>query len=178
MQPTCLRGSPRSLLLPPVWLPQLQEEVYEEAAKYGNVSGVYVAIPTAQVQDLMPGRCYIKYGSVEDAKKGGWGAAGWAQLRLARGGKAAVLSCAAAQAQAGIAWECSWWPVRHSWRAPHPPAAPPLHPAGHAVFHGRTLDGNVIKASYVPEDEYSRAAAGEWVSKARCEGGAGQCRVE
>ncbi|KAI7840349.1 hypothetical protein COHA_006131 [Chlorella ohadii] len=84
----------------------LQEEVYEEAAKYGNVSGVYVAIPTAQVQDLMPGRCYIKYGSVEDAKK------------------------------------------------------------GHAVFHGRTLDGNVIKASYVPEDEYSRAAAGEWVSKA------------
>lgn len=39
--------------------------------------------------------------------------------------------------------------------------------AGHAVFHGRTLDGNVIKASYVPEEEYSRAAAGEWVSKAR-----------
>lgn len=62
--------------LPLAHPPQLQEEVYEEAAKYGNVSGVYVAIPTAQVQDLMPGRCYIKYGSVDDAKKGGQGTAG------------------------------------------------------------------------------------------------------
>ena len=51
---------------------QLQEEVYEEAAKYGNVAGVYVATPTAGVQDLMPGRCYIKYGSPEEAAKGGW----------------------------------------------------------------------------------------------------------
>lgn len=59
---------------PPSSCLQLQEEVYEEAAKYGNVSGVYVAIPTAQVQDLMPGRCYVKYGSVEDATKGGLGA--------------------------------------------------------------------------------------------------------
>ena len=88
---------------------QLQEEVYEEAAKYGNVSGVYVAIPTAQVQDLMPGRCYVKYGSVDDAKKGGW-AGGCSELgadwvtevgmrwRVARGPEVAVLSCGAAWA--------------------------------------------------------------------------------
>lgn len=31
------------------------------------------------------------------------------------------------------------------------------------MFDGRTLDGNKIKASYVAEDEYGRAAAGEWI---------------
>lgn len=46
--------------------------MYEEAARYGQVGGVYVACPTASVQDLMPGRCYVKYGSPEDAAKGGW----------------------------------------------------------------------------------------------------------
>lgn len=50
--------------------PQLQDEVYEEAAKYGSVSGVVVATPTPQVQDLMPGRCYIRYNTPEDAAKG------------------------------------------------------------------------------------------------------------
>lgn len=37
--------------------------------------------------------------------------------------------------------------------------------AGHAVFDGRTLEGHAIKATYVLEDEYARAAAGEWVNK-------------
>jgi hypothetical protein len=35
------------------------------------------------------------------------------------------------------------------------------------VFDGRTLDDNVIKASYVLDDEWARATAGEWVSKQR-----------
>ncbi|PSC72638.1 splicing factor u2af 65 kda [Micractinium conductrix] len=83
----------------------LQEEVYEEAAKHGEVKGVVVPTPTAQVQDLMPGRCYIKYASPEDCAKG--------QL----------------------------------------------------VFHSRTLDDNAIKAGYVLEEEYQRAASGEWVPK-------------
>lgn len=83
----------------------LQDEVYEEAAKYGSVSGVVVPTPTPQVQDLMPGRCYIRYASPEDAAKG--------QL----------------------------------------------------AFHTRTLDDHVIKASFVPEEEYSRAQGGEWVLK-------------
>lgn len=56
---------------PPLALLQLQEEVYEEAAKHGEVKGVVVPTPTAQVQDLMPGRCYIKYASPEDCAKGG-----------------------------------------------------------------------------------------------------------
>ncbi|KAL4432874.1 hypothetical protein ABPG77_008200 [Micractinium sp. CCAP 211/92] len=83
----------------------LQDEVYEEAAKYGSVSGVVVATPTPQVQDLMPGRCYIRYNTPEDAAKG--------QL----------------------------------------------------AFHTRTLDDNVIKALFVPEEEFSRAQGGEWVFK-------------
>eukprot|EP00887_Chlorella_sp_A99_P001501 scaffold8.g1501.t1 len=33
------------------------------------------------------------------------------------------------------------------------------------VFDGRTLDGNTIKATFVSEDEFARAAHGEWVSK-------------
>jgi hypothetical protein len=49
---------------------QLQEEVYEEAAQHGNVTGVCVPIPPDSVQDLMPGRCYIRYASPDDAKKG------------------------------------------------------------------------------------------------------------
>ena len=61
---------------PPAPCPQLQEEVYEEASRYGQVGGVYVASPTAAVQDLMPGRCYVKYGSPEDAAKGGRDALG------------------------------------------------------------------------------------------------------
>lgn len=83
----------------------LQEEVYEEAAKFGSVTGVVVAVPGPQVQDLMPGRCYVRFGTPEEAQK------------------------------------------------------------GKLVFDGRTLDDNVIKAGYVSEEEYARAAAGEWVSK-------------
>ncbi|EFN58712.1 hypothetical protein CHLNCDRAFT_50180 [Chlorella variabilis] len=83
----------------------LQEEVHEEAAKHGAVAAVVVPPPTAWVQDLMPGRCYIKYETAEDAQK------------------------------------------------------------GKVVFDGRTLDGNTIKAMFVQEEEFQRAAAGEWVSK-------------
>lgn len=50
---------------------QLQEEVYEEAAKHGSVTGVCVPQPPDTVQDLQPGRCYIRYTTPEDAKKGG-----------------------------------------------------------------------------------------------------------
>lgn len=49
-----------------------------------------------------------------------------------------------------------------SWRACCPP------PAGQLAFHTRTLDDHVIKASFVPEEEYSRAQGGEWVLKHRC----------
>ena len=55
-----------------LWL-QLQEEVYEEASKHGNVTGVCVPTPPHSVQDLMPGRCYIRYASPDDARKGGAG---------------------------------------------------------------------------------------------------------
>lgn len=55
---------------------QLQEEVYEEAAQHGNVTGVHVPQPPPTVQDLQPGRCYIRYASPEDAQKGGW-VGGW-----------------------------------------------------------------------------------------------------
>lgn len=71
--------------LPPPPPLQLQDEVYEEAAKYGSVSGVVVPTPTPQVQDLMPGRCYIRYASPEDAAKGGWAAA-WAGQGQGRDG--------------------------------------------------------------------------------------------
>jgi splicing factor U2AF subunit len=79
--------------------------VQEEAARYGSVEQVAVPPPTPAVQDLMPGRCYVKYATSQDAEK------------------------------------------------------------GKAVFEGRTLDGNAIKASFVLEEEWQRAAAGEWVSK-------------
>ena len=32
-----------------------------------------------------------------------------------------------------------------------------------AVFHGRQFDGNEISANYVGDDEFARAAAGQWV---------------
>ena len=32
-----------------------------------------------------------------------------------------------------------------------------------AVFHGRQFDGNEISATYVGDDEFARAAAGQWV---------------
>lgn len=83
----------------------LQEEVYDEAAKHGGVAGVVVPTPTPIVQELMPGRCYIKYATVDDCAQG---------LK---------------------------------------------------VFDTRTLDENVIKASFVSDEEYRRASGGEWVTK-------------
>lgn len=42
----------------------------EEAARYGSVEQVAVPPPTPAVQDLMPGRCYVKYATSQDAEKG------------------------------------------------------------------------------------------------------------
>jgi hypothetical protein len=49
---------------------QLQEEVRAEAGKFGQVVEVVVPPPGPYVQDLMPGRCYVKYATPEDAQKG------------------------------------------------------------------------------------------------------------
>ena len=43
----------------------------EEVSQYGEVVGVCVAVPGPHVQDLMPGRCYVKYANAADAAKGG-----------------------------------------------------------------------------------------------------------
>lgn len=48
----------------------LQEEVQEEAARHGSVVAVCVPVPPDTVQDLQPGRCYIRYATPEDATKG------------------------------------------------------------------------------------------------------------
>lgn len=49
-----------------------------------------------------------------------------------------------------------------------PPHTPSPLPAGQLAFHTRTLDDNVIKALFVPEEEYGAAQGGEWVLKHRC----------
>lgn len=48
----------------------LEEEVREEAAKYGEVEAVAVPIPPVSCQDRGPGRAYILYKTVDDAIKG------------------------------------------------------------------------------------------------------------
>ena len=48
----------------------LQEEVTEEAAKFGGVEAVAVPTPPGSIQDRGPGRAYILYKTVEDAVKG------------------------------------------------------------------------------------------------------------
>lgn len=120
-----------------------------EAGRYCAVSEVLVPPPPMPYQDRMPGRCYVKYGSPEDAAKG-------ACLTRAPAAAAGcgVLSLGACRGAPAHGADCCNLLL---------PPSPRL--AGFAVFHGRTLDGNVVKAAYVPEEEYARAAAGEWVSK-------------
>ena len=124
---------------------QLQGEVHEEASKYGAVEGVYVAAPTAHVQDLMPGRAYVKYGSTKDATTGAWQVAGAGSGRACMSGCNTGCSTGMCAAK-GVA---------------------PALLAGKAVFDGRTLDGNTVKAVFVTEEEYARAASGEWVVRQR-----------
>ena len=96
---------------------------------------------------------------------------GWRESSLGAAGGAA--SARSVQLSVGTSWVRAG-PSRCLLLAhPAAPTHPPLATAacvfaGQLVFHSRTLDDNAIKAGYVLEEEYQRAASGEWVPKHRC----------
>ena len=71
-------------------------------------------------------------------------------------------------AEGGVGARDCWSRMREGHRTHCPrPCPPPCTIAAHSLFDGRTLDDNKIRACYVPEEEWARSEAGEWVTKQR-----------